>query len=68
MRHWLAVVGGTPVQFTGSSFQFQFLRVSICGNWTGASKTVVVYASRSLSNQLSINENGISEAITARTA
>ena len=29
---------------------------------------VVVYASRSQSNQLSLNENGISEAITARTA
>ena len=29
---------------------------------------VVVYASQSQSNQLSLNENGISEAITARTA
>ena len=29
---------------------------------------VVVYASRSQSNQLSLNDNGISEAITARTA
>ena len=29
---------------------------------------VVVYASRSQSNQLSSNQNGISEAITARTA
>ena len=29
---------------------------------------VVVYASRSKSNQLSLNENGISEAITAQTA
>ena len=31
---------GSLVQFTGSSFQFQFLHGTICGDWTGASKTV----------------------------
>ena len=31
---------GSLVQFTGSSFQFQFLHGTICGDWTGTSKTV----------------------------
>ena len=67
MRHLLAVDRGSLVQFTGSSFQFQFLHGTICGDWTGASKTAVVYTSRSQKNQFSSNENRISEAITGRT-
>ena len=40
VKHWLAVDSGSLVQFTGFSFQFQFLHSSICGDWKGASKTV----------------------------
>ena len=68
VRHWLAVNGDSLDQFTDSSFRFQFLHGMICGDWMSASKTVVVYASRSQSDQLRSNENRISEVITARTA
>ena len=40
VRHWLAVNGDSLNQFTGSSFQFQFLHGMICGDWMSASKTV----------------------------
>ena len=46
MRHWLAVVNGTLVQFTGSSFQFQFFARFDLWELDGCQQNcVVVYAS-----------------------
>ena len=67
--HWLAVNGDSLAHFPGSSFQFQFLYGTVLRGLNGCQQDcVVVYASRSQLNQLSSNENRISEAIIARTA
>ena len=64
---------GSERQLTGPFPWFQF-SVSIIARYdlrelNGCQQDcVVVYASRSKSNQLSSNENRISEAITAQTA